>query len=98
MVQRVGSVNFQLDTGDIIDFFQLFLDRPMKSAIRRLLPRSVLRTYRKLLRVGEGFRNRHRPTEDVFTEIYTANTWGGEAGEFCSDGGDLELLLRDTRG
>jgi len=65
----------------------------MKSAIRPLLPRSVLQTYRKLLRVGEGLRNRHRPTEDVFTEIYTANTWGGEAGEFCSGGGTADPVI-----
>jgi ribosomal protein L32 len=59
----------------------------LKSVIRRMLPRNVVSAYdgyrqEKLTRL-----NRRMTTEEVFTNIYSKNRWGGRSGTFCSGDG-----------
>ncbi len=59
----------------------------MKSLARKLLPDFVLRHYGRLERQWEQKQNIHKTTEEVFTEIYQKNRWGGSKGEFYSGSG-----------
>jgi hypothetical protein len=55
-----------------------------------LVPEVGLNLYRKLKRAAEHRRNTERTTEQVFTEIYAKNSWGGDKGEFFSGGGTAD--------
>lgn len=59
----------------------------MRAFARRWTPSSLRGRVRQL---REQRRNRHRTAEEVFTEIYEQNRWGGRPGEFYSgaDSGD----------
>lgn len=52
-----------------------------------LIPHFLLERYRHFRRHREQERNRNKTVEEVFTEIYEANKWGGSKGEFCSGSG-----------
>lgn len=56
----------------------------MKQLVRELMSQSLLERFRrsKLLRVQRA--NRSKTAEEVFSEIYEKNNWGGSKGEFCS--------------
>ena len=62
----------------------------VKSAIRRMLPRSVVLAYNGYRRDRLARRNRRMTTEEVFTDIYSNNRWGGPSGTFCSGDGSHE--------
>lgn len=62
----------------------------MKTLIRQWTPRFVFEQYRRLKRLRAQARNRGRSIEEVFTEIYETNQWGGAAGEFCSGTGTAD--------
>jgi SAM-dependent methyltransferase len=47
----------------------------------------LLKRYRSFKRLKEHRANKNRSTEEVFTEIYERNKWGGRKGEFCSGSG-----------
>ena len=61
----------------------------MKTFVRNLLPPSLLSRYRRFARHREQQRNASETVEQVFTEIYETNKWGGAHGEFCSEDGTI---------
>jgi Methyltransferase domain len=65
----------------------------MKSAIRRMLPRSVVLAYNGYRQERLARRNRRMTTEEVFTDIYSSNRWGGRSGTFCSGDGSHEAAI-----
>src|SRR5713101_6933655 len=63
----------------------------MKSLIRKLIPHFILERF---WRFREQRQNRNRIAEEIFTEIYEKNKWGGFRGEFCSgSGSDDEQIV-----
>jgi hypothetical protein len=65
----------------------------MKSAIRRMLPKTVVRAYDDYRQDSLARRNRRMTTEEVFTDIYSSNRWGGRSGTFCSGDGSHETSI-----
>jgi hypothetical protein len=59
----------------------------MKSFVRKLIPHFLLKRYSRLKRLREQRQNRNKTAEEVFTEIYEKNKWGGSQGEFYSGSG-----------
>ena len=59
----------------------------MKSLLRKLLPQFLLHHYRRFNRHRRQRLNRSKSVEQVFTEIYEKNLWGGSRGELCSGSG-----------
>lgn len=59
----------------------------MKSFIRKFIPAFFLQHYYRITRLREQRRNELKTTEEVFTDIYLMNKWGGSQGEFCSGSG-----------
>ena len=66
----------------------------VKSILRRVAPRAAVNRYRDLRSALDARRNRRRSTEEVFTQIYESNSWGGKDGEFDSGTGtsDTEVV------
>jgi len=62
----------------------------MKTLIRKLLPRYLLKRIR---RFRAKLMNRHRSAEDIFTEIYDKHIWGGSQGEFYSGPGSARKQI-----
>jgi SAM-dependent methyltransferase len=62
----------------------------MKAFIRDWIPPFMLQRYGRFRRHQEQRRNQKKSVEQVFTEIYAANKWGGAAGEFCSGDGSTD--------
>jgi len=58
-----------------------------------MLPSSILDRYRRFKRFRGQARNRHKSTEEVFTEIYATNQWGGVSGEFSSGSGTRDKQI-----
>lgn len=67
--------------------------RSVKSAIKRVLPRSLVLTYEGYRQHRLARRNRRMTTEQVFTDIYSNNRWGGESGTFCSGDGSHDASI-----
>jgi hypothetical protein len=63
----------------------------VKSAIRRVLPARLVLAYRDYQQRQLIRRNQRRTTEQVFTDIYVNNRWGGRSGTFCSGTGSHEI-------
>ncbi len=59
----------------------------IKAAIRLVMPEFVLASRRRFNRNARAMRDRKLPPEQVFTDIYENNLWGGQTGEFCSGEG-----------
>jgi SAM-dependent methyltransferase len=59
----------------------------MKSLLRNIVPRQLIGHYRHLKRLYRRRLNQNKTAEEVFTEIYSSNKWGGSRGEFCSGSG-----------
>lgn len=64
--------------------------RAVKSLAGKLIPHRLLDRLRQL---RERRRNRSRGVEEVFTEIYATNAWGGASGELCSGSGSADPQL-----
>lgn len=62
----------------------------LKSLLRALVPKFLIGRYRQFRRHQEWARNRNKNVEQVFTEIYSNNTWGGAKGEFSSGAGTTD--------
>ena len=62
----------------------------MKSLVKKLIPDPFLDRFRSLRRLIEQKQNFNKSTEEVFTEIYEKNKWGGSKGEFCSGSGSVD--------
>jgi SAM-dependent methyltransferase len=54
------------------------------------LSQLLLKYYMRLRRLWLKRKNNRKTTEEVFTEIYTKNIWGGARGEFCSGSGTVD--------
>lgn len=54
---------------------------------RKLAPHSVTTGYRRFRRQWVRRRNQSMSVEQVFSQIYEKNLWGGRPGEFCSGSG-----------
>ncbi len=63
------------------------LVQKVKGAVKSVLPASALALRRRFKRYARSFRDQNLPLEQVFSDIYKKNLWGGEAGEFCSGEG-----------
>lgn len=63
------------------------------SFLHKIIPSSILKQYRykKYLKYQE--KDKSKTTEEVFTEIYANNRWGGSSSEFCSGGGSVETKI-----
>ena len=62
----------------------------LNSLLRALVPQFLIGRYRQFRRHREQARNRHKNVEQVFTEIYSNNKWGGARGEFSSGAGTTD--------
>lgn len=56
----------------------------LKSLARKLIPAFTFKYYYRVKRFGEQSRNQSRSVEEVFTEIYKKNQWGGKKRGFYS--------------
>jgi hypothetical protein len=65
----------------------------VKSAIRRALPKKLIVAYRHHQQQKLSRRNRYMTAEEVFTNIYSNNRWGGRSGTFCSGPGSHEIAV-----
>ena len=65
----------------------------LKSAVRNVLPRPVVAAIDKLRRLRTDRRNRSKTTEQVFTEIYANNLWGGQSGTYNSGSGSRQAAV-----
>jgi hypothetical protein len=65
----------------------------IKSAVRNMLPRNIVAAYDGYRRANLNRRNQRMTTEDVFTDIYSNNRWGGRSGTFCSGDGSREIAI-----
>jgi hypothetical protein len=65
----------------------------VKSAIRKVLPKSLVSAYTDYRQFTLARRNQRMTTEQVFTSIYSNNRWGGASGTFCSGDGSHETSI-----
>lgn len=64
---------------------------PWLGRVKAHTPRPIRQLSRRIKREIHWIRNRRRPVEDVFQQIYAQNTWGGEDGAFFSGPGSEDL-------
>ncbi len=64
----------------------------MKAQLKALLPGAVVHAVARLRRRWQQWLNRRRSTEQVFTDIYAKNLWGGQPGEFDSGSGTADAI------
>jgi len=65
----------------------------MKSFVKNLIPSPFIEQYRRIKRLINREQNRSKTIEEVFTEIYRTNIWGGSKGEFCSGSGSKDEFI-----
>jgi hypothetical protein len=65
----------------------------LRSTVRRMLPRNIVSAYDGYRRAKLSRRNQRLTTEEVFTDIYSNNRWGGRSGTFCSGDGSHEMAI-----
>jgi hypothetical protein len=65
----------------------------LRSAVRKALPGSIVSAYDGYRRAKLSRRNQRMTTEEVFTDIYSNNRWGGRSGTFCSGDGSREMAI-----
>ena len=65
----------------------------MKSLIRKLIPHFLLECLRRFKRSKRQNKNRNKSIEEVFTDIYETNKWGGSKKQFCSGTGSTDLKV-----
>jgi SAM-dependent methyltransferase len=66
-----------------------------KRIILHLLPATIVNRIMRIKRKRDTVMNTRRSTEEVFTEIYAKNKWGGSEGEFCSGSGTSDHVAAD---
>jgi SAM-dependent methyltransferase len=62
----------------------------LMQSIRGLVPSVVKEQYRQLLRSAGAVKNKRKSAEQVFTEVYTRGSWGGQGKTFDSGSGTGE--------
>jgi len=65
----------------------------LRSVIRQMLPRPLLTAYREYRLSELTRREETMSAEEVFTDIYSNNRWGGSPGSFCSGSGSHEVSI-----
>lgn len=65
----------------------------MKEIIRNLIPYPLLTAYRKWKLNAKQRSNRLKSTQEIFSEIYRTNEWGGKPGEFYSGDGTTDPAI-----
>lgn len=65
----------------------------LRALVRSLVPSPVLAAWRARARAREHARNRGLGTEQVFTEIYARNGWGGAPGTYNSGTGSSDEAI-----
>jgi hypothetical protein len=65
----------------------------LRSTVRRILPKTFTLAYDGYRQERLRRRNQRMTTEQVFTDIYTKNRWGGKPGTFCSGAGSHENAI-----
>ena len=65
----------------------------MKSHIKKLVPIFLLNHYKRLKWYKMQSTSLNKTTEEVFTEIYEHNKWGGSKGKFCSGPGSTHKQI-----
>jgi hypothetical protein len=66
------------------------LMRGLRAVIRDVIPRPLLSAYREYRLSQSARRDEGMSAEEVFTDIYSNNRWGGLPGSFCSGSGSRE--------
>jgi hypothetical protein len=64
-----------------------------RSMVRGLLPAAVVAVYHRYLESKRNHINRRLSTEEVFTDIYSNNRWGGSSGTFFSGSGSHDATV-----
>jgi SAM-dependent methyltransferase len=64
-----------------------------RSVIRNVVPRTLLSAYREYRLSKSARRDERMSAEEVFTDIYSKNRWGGSPGSFCSGSGSHEISI-----
>lgn len=64
----------------------MFANAKVRSLLRRIVPARVINLYWRVQRRT----NSKRSVQEVFTEVYERNLWGGAKGEYCSGAGSDE--------
>jgi hypothetical protein len=67
--------------------------RRLRAALRNVVPQPLLSAYREYRLSQLARRNRRMSTEEVFTDIYSNQRWGGESGVFCSGSGSRDASI-----
>lgn len=67
----------------------------MKSAVKQILPETVLVRVRQMRASARAKRDARRSPEEVFAEIYASNTWGGPRGRIWSGSGSHDPAVVD---
>jgi hypothetical protein len=65
----------------------------LKSLIKPIVPKSLLRAHRSYNLARMHRRAQRMTAEEVFTDIYTSNRWGGAPGTFCSGTGSTTTSI-----
>jgi hypothetical protein len=64
-----------------------------RSVLRNVVPRPLLSAYREYRLSRSARRDERMSAEEVFTDIYSKNRWGGSPGSFCSGSGSREASI-----
>src|SRR5262245_37173458 len=64
----------------------------LKSALQQCVPHPIRSTMGKLRLRGAMHRSAGRTHEQIFSEIYESNAWGGKSGTYSSGSGSHEQL------
>jgi len=67
--------------------------KPFRAIARKILPRIAVEAYYGYRESKVMALNRRMNTEDVFTGIYSKNSWGGASGSFFSGAGSHEATI-----
>lgn len=67
--------------------------RYLRSTVRKVLPKNIVSAYDGYRQELLSRRNQRMTTEEVFTDIYSNNRWGGRPGTFCSGDGSHEAAI-----
>ncbi|MBK9155789.1 MAG: class I SAM-dependent methyltransferase [Chloracidobacterium sp.] len=64
----------------------------IKKTVKNFVPRAILDWRRRRIALRNQLKFFDRSAADTFSEIYAANLWGGESGQFCSGEGSSEAF------
>ncbi|MCK5134022.1 MAG: class I SAM-dependent methyltransferase [Candidatus Sabulitectum sp.] len=68
----------------------------LKSLVRKAIPVHFIACCKRLRQLREEILKRDRTAEQISTEIYKGNLWGGARGDFCSGDGTANQQIGST--